>query len=89
MEHAVGKLRHFGDLGRPSGGKRRPVGLLPAGFAHRRERHILRLHRPNEADPALDLQTVLDKIINWDFVAQNLDGEGISRADQQGAKATA
>lgn len=26
----------------------------------------------------------LTKIINWDFVAQNLDGEGVSRADQQG-----
>ncbi|WP_164117298.1 superoxide dismutase [Sphingorhabdus sp. Alg239-R122] len=26
--------------------------------------------------------TVLDKAINWEFVAQNLDGEGISRADQ-------
>ncbi|MEP7316471.1 MAG: superoxide dismutase [Sphingomicrobium sp.] len=30
------------------------------------------------------LKTVLDKVINWDFVAQNLDGEGVSRADQQG-----
>ena len=28
-------------------------------------------------------ETVLGNIINWDFVAQNLDGEGISRADQQ------
>lgn len=26
----------------------------------------------------------ITKIINWDFVAQNLDGEGVSRADQQG-----
>ena len=30
------------------------------------------------------LKTVLDNIINWDFVAQNLDGQGASRADQQG-----
>ena len=29
------------------------------------------------------LKTVLEKVINWDFVAQNLDGEGVSRADQQ------
>ncbi len=30
------------------------------------------------------LKSVLDNIINWDFVAQNLDGDGIARADQQG-----
>ena len=30
------------------------------------------------------LKTVLDKAINWDFVAQNLDGQGVSRADQPG-----
>ncbi len=29
------------------------------------------------------LKTVLEKVINWDFVAQNLDGEGVGRADQQ------
>ena len=29
------------------------------------------------------LKTVLEKVINWDFVAQNLDGKGIDRADQQ------
>jgi superoxide dismutase, Fe-Mn family len=28
-------------------------------------------------------ETVLGNIINWDFVAQNLDGEGVSRADQE------
>ena len=27
-------------------------------------------------------ETVLTNIINWDFVAQNLDGQGASRADQ-------
>ena len=30
------------------------------------------------------LKTVLENIINWDFVAQNLDGQGASRADQAG-----
>ena len=30
------------------------------------------------------LDAVTAKIINWDFVAQNLDGEGVSRADQNG-----
>ena len=30
------------------------------------------------------LKSVLEKVINWDFVAQNLDGEGVSRADQRG-----
>jgi Fe-Mn family superoxide dismutase len=30
------------------------------------------------------LKTVLENIINWDFVAQNLDGAGASRADQKG-----
>ena len=35
------------------------------------------------------LKSVLENIINWDFVAQNLDGEGASRADQkQSAKAS-
>ena len=29
------------------------------------------------------LKTVLENIINWDFVAQNLDGQGASRADQR------
>ena len=32
--------------------------------------------RPDHVD------ALLKKAINWDFVAQNLDGEGISRADQ-------
>ena len=27
---------------------------------------------------------VVDNLINWDFVAQNLDGNGIERADQEG-----
>ena len=27
-------------------------------------------------------ETVLGNIVNWEFVAQNLDGEGVSRADQ-------
>ena len=30
------------------------------------------------------LKTVLEKVVNWDFVAQNLDGQGVSRADQRG-----
>ena len=34
--------------------------------------------RPNYAD------AVLNNAIDWDFVAQNLDGEGTSRADQAG-----
>lgn len=33
--------------------------------------------RPKFAD------TVLQNIVNWDFVSQNLDGKGASRADQQ------
>jgi superoxide dismutase, Fe-Mn family len=35
------------------------------------------------------VKTVLEKIINWDFVAKNLDGEGVSRANQEGAKISA
>jgi Fe-Mn family superoxide dismutase len=31
--------------------------------------------------------TVLANIVNWDFVAQNLDGRGAARADQEGAEA--
>jgi len=30
------------------------------------------------------LDTVMDKAINWEFVAQNLDGKGADRADQPG-----
>lgn len=33
--------------------------------------------RPNYAD------AILKSAINWDFVSQNLDGEGVSRADQK------
>jgi len=32
------------------------------------------------------VQTFLDHLINWDFVAQNLDGNGFERANQQGAE---
>jgi len=28
------------------------------------------------------VQTLLEKAINWEFVAQNLDGKGVARADQ-------
>jgi Fe-Mn family superoxide dismutase len=36
------------------------------------------------------VKSVLENIINWDFVAQNLDGKGLGRADQrQEATATA
>ena len=40
-------------------------------------------------DRARFVKTVLENIINWDFVAQNLDGEGLSRADQEGARISA
>ena len=30
------------------------------------------------------LKSVLENVINWDFVGQNLDGQGLSRADQAG-----
>jgi superoxide dismutase, Fe-Mn family len=30
------------------------------------------------------VDALLEKAINWEFVAQNLDGQGVSRADQQG-----
>ena len=30
--------------------------------------------------------TVLANIVNWDFVAQNLDGQGFERANQEGAR---
>ncbi len=32
-------------------------------------------------------QTVLSNIVNWEFVAQNLDGQGAGRADQEPASA--
>ena len=30
-------------------------------------------------------ETVLGNVVNWEFVAQNLDGDGVARADQQQA----
>ena len=30
---------------------------------------------------------VLSNIVNWEFVAQNLDGKGLGRADQEAASA--
>jgi Fe-Mn family superoxide dismutase len=30
------------------------------------------------------VEAVVDNLINWEFVAQNLDGQGVSRADQKG-----
>jgi hypothetical protein len=30
---------------------------------------------------------VLQNIVNWDFVGENLDGNGLERANQQGAEA--
>ena len=39
-----------------------------------------RNERPKFAD------AVLANIVNWDFVAENLDGRGIERADQEGAQ---
>jgi superoxide dismutase, Fe-Mn family len=34
-------------------------------------------------DRAKYVKSLLEKIVNWDFVARNLDGEGASRADQE------
>jgi Fe-Mn family superoxide dismutase len=31
--------------------------------------------------------SVLSNIVNWEFVAQNLDGKGLDRANQEGAEA--
>ena len=31
--------------------------------------------------------SVLSNIVDWDFVAQNLDGQGAQRADQEGSEA--
>jgi len=35
------------------------------------------------------VKSVLENIINWDFVAQNLDGQGLSRANQEGVRISA
>jgi Fe-Mn family superoxide dismutase len=31
-------------------------------------------------------EQVLDRIVNWEFVGRNLDGEGAARADQEPAR---
>ena len=41
-----------------------------------------RNERPKFAD------AVLANIVNWDFVAENLDGRGLERADQQSERAS-
>jgi Fe-Mn family superoxide dismutase len=35
------------------------------------------------------VDAVLNKLVNWEFVAQNLDGEGVRRADQEGEASAA
>ncbi|MEO7827774.1 MAG: Fe-Mn family superoxide dismutase, partial [Allosphingosinicella sp.] len=40
-------------------------------------------------DRAEFAETVLASIVNWDFVAENLDGLGVSRADQDWSHAQA
>jgi Fe-Mn family superoxide dismutase len=40
-------------------------------------------------DRAKFVENVLENIINWDFVGQNIDGKGIARADQEGARISA
>src|SRR4051812_15068803 len=35
------------------------------------------------------VDAVLNKLVNWEFVAKNLDGEGVVRADQAGEASTA
>lgn len=49
--------------------------------------HAYYIDRRNDREAYLD--QVLRNIVNWEFVASNLDGNGASRADQQGAKAMA
>ena len=43
--------------------------------------HAYYIHYRNERPRFL--KTLLDNIINWDFVAKNLDGQGAGRADQR------
>ena len=45
------------------------------------------LHRLSQRAAALRDSSVLSNIVNWDFVAQNLDGQGFERANQEGASA--
>jgi len=35
------------------------------------------------------VDAVLNKLVNWEFVASNLDGDGVARADQAGEASTA
>jgi Fe-Mn family superoxide dismutase len=49
--------------------------------------HAYYIDRRN--DRAAYLDKVLRNIVNWEFVASNLDGNGVSRADQAGAKVMA
>ena len=46
--------------------------------------HAYYIDRRN--DRAAYLDEVLKNIVNWEFVAQNLDGKGVERADHQGVK---
>jgi Fe-Mn family superoxide dismutase len=40
-------------------------------------------------DRAKFVENVLGNIVNWDFVGQNIDGKGIARGDQEGARISA
>ena len=58
MQGAVGKLRHLGNLGIPGRGEGVPVGFDPMGLGHGLDRDVVRFHRPDQPDTAVDLAIV-------------------------------
>ena len=47
------------------------------------------LHRLSQRAAAVRERACSSNIVNWDFVAQNLDGQGFERANQEGERAIA
>ena len=58
---------------------------MPTDFTRIKELFLAVLEMPT-ADRAAYLDKVLRNIVNWEFVASNLDGNGASRADQPGVR---
>ncbi len=58
MQGAVGELRHLGQFAAPDGGEAVAIRFGPMGIAHHAQRHVLRFHRSDQADAALDLAIV-------------------------------
>ena len=82
--------RHHGAVDSDPTVDRRPAGNSEAGRRRHHDRDTHRHHRPAYAyyidyrnDRGRFARSVLGSLVNWEFVAANLDGKGVARADQE------